>query len=45
MLDLAHAGHWLSSLAYAAPVVLFLGVLALISLRDRHRKRRRGVET
>jgi hypothetical protein len=28
MLVLAHAGHWLAQLAYVAPLLLLLGMLA-----------------
>ena len=36
---LAHAGHWLASLLYVAPVLLIVGALLWQSWRD---KRRRG---
>jgi hypothetical protein len=36
----AHAGHWLASVAYAAPVIA-LGVwLAIVKVRDMRRQRR-----
>ncbi len=38
---LAHAGHWLAGVAYAAPVVILLGWLGIVRLRD-NRARRRG---
>lgn len=34
---LAHAGHWLVSLLYVAPVLIVVAVLALQSVRDRRR--------
>lgn len=34
---LAHAGHWLISLSYFAPVVSFLVWLAIVQIRDRRR--------
>ena len=37
----AHAGHWLASVAYAAPVIGLLGWLAVVKVRD-VRARRRG---
>jgi hypothetical protein len=36
---LAHAGHWLASLLYVAPVVLIVAALAWQSWRDKRRKR------
>ncbi|HEX8123944.1 MAG TPA: hypothetical protein VF549_22025 [Solirubrobacteraceae bacterium] len=35
---LAHAGHWLASLLYVAPVLLIVGALAWQSWRDKRRK-------
>ena len=37
MPPIAHAGHWLVSLAYFAPVVGFLMWLAIVQIRDRRR--------
>ena len=34
MIVFAHAGHWLASLAYAAPVLGLLGWLGVIRLRE-----------
>ena len=31
----AHAGHWLASVAYAAPVLVLLGWMGIVRLRDR----------
>ena len=39
-LPLAHAGDWLSSVITVVPVVLLIGWLVIITIRDR----RRGVE-
>jgi hypothetical protein len=36
---LAHAGHWLTSLLYFAPVVVLVGFLAVQSRRERRRSR------
>jgi hypothetical protein len=41
MLLLAHAGHWLVTIAYFLPVVGFIGWLVVVQVRDR-RKRSRG---
>jgi hypothetical protein len=32
---IAHAGHWLTTIAYFVPVVAFLGWLVVTQLRDR----------
>lgn len=37
---LAHAGHWLADLIYAAPVLVMLAVGVFLMLRDRLRERR-----
>jgi hypothetical protein len=37
----AHAGHWLASLAYAAPVIALLVWMAIVKVRD-VREQRRG---
>jgi hypothetical protein len=31
----AHAGHWLVSLAYVAPLVILVGVIVVGKIRDR----------
>jgi hypothetical protein len=36
----AHAGHWLASLAYAAPVIALVVWLAVVKVRDMRRQRR-----
>jgi hypothetical protein len=41
---IAHAGHWLTSIAYFVPVVVFLGWLVVTQLRDR-RSRNEGVRS
>jgi hypothetical protein len=35
MVVLAHAGHWLVSLAYLAPLVFLVGVIVVGKIRDR----------
>jgi threonine/homoserine/homoserine lactone efflux protein len=35
----AHAGHWITSIAYFVPVLGFLIWLGLTTWRDRHRQR------
>ena len=32
---LAHAGHWLVSLAYIAPLIFLVGVIIVGKIRDR----------
>ena len=41
---LAHAGHWLANVAYAAPVVVLLGWMATVRLRDARARRRPNAE-
>ena len=36
----AHAGHWLTSVAYAAPVVVLVGWLLVVRLKDNRMRRR-----
>jgi hypothetical protein len=36
----AHAGHWAVGLAYAAPVLVLLGWLGVVRLRDSRARRR-----
>jgi hypothetical protein len=36
----AHAGHWLASLAYAAPVIALLVWMAVLKVRDVRERRR-----
>ena len=36
----AHAGHWLASLAYAAPVLALLVWMAIVKIRDVRNQRR-----
>ena len=31
---LAHAGHWLANLAYAAPVIVLVGWLGVVRARE-----------
>ena len=42
MLVIAHAGHWLVSLAYFAPVIGFLVWLAVMQLRTRRADKNDG---
>jgi len=35
MIPIAHAGHWLTSIAYFLPVVVFLVWLAVTQIRER----------
>jgi hypothetical protein len=35
MIVFAHAGHWLVSLAYIAPLIFLVGVILVGKLRDR----------
>lgn len=37
MIPIAHAGHWVASLLYLAPLLLVIGALGWQSLRDRRR--------
>ena len=37
MLPIAHAGHWLTSIAYFLPVVAFVVWLAITQIRERRR--------
>ncbi|MGI8749253.1 MAG: hypothetical protein ACR2J6_01670 [Thermoleophilaceae bacterium] len=44
MLILAHAGHWLVSLAYFAPVAAFVVWLVIVTLKERWAGRGRDHE-
>ena len=37
---IAHAGHWLTTIAYFLPVVGFIGWLLVVQIRERRAKRR-----
>jgi hypothetical protein len=37
---IAHAGHWLTTIAYFVPVVVFLGWLIVTQVRDRRSRSR-----
>jgi hypothetical protein len=37
MLILAHAGHWLVSVSYLAPLVFLVGVIGVGKLRNRRK--------
>ena len=41
MIVLAHAGHWLVNLVYAAPVIALGGWIAVVSWKDRRARRSR----
>ena len=38
MMPIAHTGHWVTSIAYFLPVVVFLVWLAVTQIRERRRK-------
>jgi hypothetical protein len=40
VIPLAHPGHWIESLAFAAPALLLPVALAVMVLRERRRERR-----
>ena len=40
----AHAGHWLASLAYAAPVLVLMGWMGILKVRDVRQQRRAARE-
>ena len=44
MIVIAHAGHWLASVAYALPVVILLGWMGVVKVKD-NRAQRRGEPT
>ena len=37
---IAHAGHWLTTIAYFLPVVGFIGWLLVVQIKERREKRR-----
>jgi hypothetical protein len=37
MVPIAHAGHWITTIAYLLPVVAFLAWLAVTQIRERRR--------
>ena len=39
MTYVAHAGHWITAVAYFLPVIAFLAWLAVAQLRERRRNR------
>ena len=39
MIVFAHAGHWLASLAYIAPLHILVGVILVGKVRDRRDER------
>jgi hypothetical protein len=38
--QIAHAGHWITTIAYFLPVVVFLGWLAVTQIRERRKEDR-----
>ncbi len=40
----AHAGHWLANVAYAAPVLVLVGWLGVVRVKERFTGRRQGGE-
>ena len=42
MILIAHAGHWLTTIAYFIPVLGFLIWLAVTQMRERRRRSREG---
>lgn len=42
MTVLAHAGHWLVNLIYAAPVIVIVGWIGITNIRDRRHEKRSG---
>jgi hypothetical protein len=40
----AHAGHWLASLAYVAPLLFLVGVILVGKVRDRREERTESKE-
>jgi len=43
-LPIAHAGHWITTVAYFVPVVAFLAWLAVTQIRERRNPGRRAAE-
>jgi hypothetical protein len=44
MIVFAHAGHWLVSLAYVAPLLFLVGVILVGKVRDRREERSESKE-
>jgi hypothetical protein len=44
MIVFAHAGHWLVSLAYVAPLLILVGVILVGKVRDRRDERTKSEE-
>jgi hypothetical protein len=44
MIVFAHAGHWLVSLAYVAPLLILVGVILVGKVRDRREDRTESKE-
>lgn len=43
MMVIAHAGHWIVNVVYAAPVIALGGWIAVVTWKDRRRQRERDV--
>jgi hypothetical protein len=44
MIVFAHAGHWLVSLAYVAPLLFLIGIILVGKVRDRREERTESKE-
>ena len=44
MIVFAHAGHWLVSLAYVAPLLFLVGMILVGKVRDRREERTESKE-
>jgi hypothetical protein len=44
MIVFAHAGHWLVSLAYVAPLLFLVGIILVGKVRDRREERTESKE-
>jgi hypothetical protein len=44
MIVFAHAGHWLVSLAYVAPLLFLIGIILVGKVRDRRGERTESKE-
>jgi hypothetical protein len=42
MIYLAHAGHWITGIGYFSPVVVFLGWLLIVRIRDRRERKEKS---
>ena len=44
MIVFAHAGHWLVSIAYVAPLLFLIGIILVGKVRDRREERTESKE-